>query len=158
MLEYFTWRSINGLSFTFNTATIPLKEFVVEGSIRTEEVPRMQEHGVWPAYSYSGPMLIHINGDILCNTAGDYISQRMQMMNALIPAGMVVRDRKMGDISLQYTGYEAMVTEPLTGACLDDYPQIPMRALYPSVTEFDITFKIFRGYLIGAGSGKPYAI
>jgi hypothetical protein len=80
------------------------------------------------------------------------------MMQALVPAGIVINSRKMGDISMQYTGQEAMITEPLTGACLDDYPQVPMRALYPSVTEFDITFKVFRGYMIGAGSGKPYSI
>ena len=158
MLEYFTWTSTLGQSFTFNTALIPLKEFTVEGEIRSEEIDRMQEHGIWPAYSYSGKMLIHINGDILCNTAAEYIQQRMLMMQALVPAGVVVNTRKMGDISMQYTGMEPMITEPLTGACLDSYPQIPMRALYPSVTEFDITFKVFRGYMVGAGSGKPYSI
>lgn len=158
MLEYFTWTNVLGQSYTFNTALIPLKEFVVEGEVRSEEVPRMQEHGIWPAYSYSGKMLIHINGDILCNTAAEYIQERMKMMQALVPAGIVVNSRKMGDITMQYTGMEAMRTEPLTGATLDDYPQIPMRALYPSVTEFDISFKVFRGYMVGAGSGKPYSI
>lgn len=158
MLEFLTWTNVQGQSFTFNTDVIPLKEFTTEVDIRTEEVERMQEHGIWPGYSYGGKLLIHINGDILCNTAAEYIVQRMNMLQCLVPAGVVVNTRKMGDISLQYTGMETMRSESLTGACLDAAPSIPMRALYPSVTEFDITFKVFRPYLLGAGSGKPYTI
>lgn len=158
MLEFFTWTNTQGISFTFNTDVIPLKEFTPETDIRSEEVSRMQEHGIWPAYSYGGKLLIHINGDILCNTAAEYIQQRMLMLQCLVPAGLVVNTRKMGDIRMQYTGMETMVTEALTGACLDAAPSIPMRALYPSVTEFDITFKVFRPYMVGAGSGKFYTI
>jgi hypothetical protein len=35
---------------------------------------------------------------------------------------------------------------------------MPLQALYPSVSEFQITYKTFQPYLIGVGSGRFYSI
>jgi len=155
MIDAMSFTNLNGQVWQFNTDTCPLKEFDVETSNRTIDVPRMQEHGSWPAYSYQGPMLIHITGDLLYNDATTYMSGRIQMLQTLVPAGVVVKDRTMGTIRITFTGQEPMYSDDVT---LDALPSIPMRALYPSVTEFTITFKVFRPYLIGAGSGKFYTI
>jgi hypothetical protein len=155
MLDLFDFINLNGQIWHFNTDTCPLKEFTVEVDSRSEEVPRMQEHGIWPSHTYQGKMLIHINGDLLYNTPQLYIAGRLQMLNTLVPAGVVVNTRRMGTIRMQYTGQEVMYSDDVT---LDAMPSVPMRALYPSVTEFDITFKVFRPYMIGAGSGRFYTI
>jgi hypothetical protein len=155
MIEFFDFTNNNGLTWHFNTDTCPLKEFEVDVDIRTEEVPRMQEHGLWPSYSYAGKMLLHLTGDILQATPQAYIADRIQMLKVLTPAGVVVTHRTIGKITMQYTGQETMYNDSVT---LDAAPSIPMHALYPSVTEFQITFKCFKPYMIGAGSGQFYSI
>jgi hypothetical protein len=155
MIDAMNWTNLNGQVWQFNTDTCPLKEFTVEVANRTVAVERMQEHGEWPAYSYQGAMLIHINGDLLYNDATAYMAGRIQMLQTLCPAGVVVNTRRMGTFNITFTGQEPMYSDDVT---LDALPSIPMRALYPSVTEFDITFKVFRPYLIGAGSGRFYTI
>lgn len=156
MIDKLDFTNLNGQTWHFNTDTCPLKEFIVEIDSRSEEVPRMQEHGIWPAYTYQGKMLLHLNGDILENTPEQYIASRINMLNILVPAGIVVNTRRMGTITMKYSGMaEDMYQDEVT---LDAMPSLPMRALYPSVTEFDITFKIFRPYMIGKSSGRYYTI
>ena len=118
-----------------------------------EEHKRMQEPGVWPHRTIPGHMLLHLTGDILQNSAAQYITDRINMLQILVPAGVVELQRKMGKIRMQYTGQEVMQND----CTLDAYPSLPMQALYPSVTEFQVTFKVFDPFMIGV-SGKRYMI
>lgn len=145
--------NLNGVSWTFNTDTCPLKEFIVEVDMVGTEIKRMQEPGIWPHRTSPGKMLMHIVADILRDTSATYIADRLTLLNTLIPAGVVELHRKMGTIKLHYVGQEWMSAD----CTLDAYPSMPLQALYPSVSEVDITFKTFTPYLTGV-SGRYYSI
>jgi hypothetical protein len=155
MIRRFDFQNLNGAIWQFNTDTWPLKEFEVDGDIRSDEVARMQEHGIWEARTYLGKLLIHTTGDALFNTPEDYIAARLNMLNTLIPAGVIESARRMGRLFIGFDG----ITEDFYQDCtFDGYPTLPMMALYPSVTEFQITYKLFKPYMIGVQTGKFYTI
>jgi hypothetical protein len=146
--------NLNGQSAAFNNDIWPLKKFEVEGNMKSTPVDRMQEPGEWPVRTIPGSILLHCGGDVLKNDSAGYIAERMRVLNILIPAGVVNNERKMGVVTLLYVGWEPMIAD----WTLDDYPQLPMEALYPSVTEWGFTIKVFAGYMIGRGSGRLYSI
>jgi hypothetical protein len=146
--------NLNGQSVSLNNDTWPLKEFTPEVDIFGEEVKRMQEPGIWPNRTVLGKMLMHCGGDLLLNDAYAYITERMRAMQILVPAGIINNERKMGTITLLYDNFEPMYND----CTLDAYPSLPMQALYPSVTEFSITFKVFDPFLIGRNTGRFYSI
>ena len=146
--------NLNGQSALFNNGTWPLRSFEVNGNMRSSPVERMEEPGEWPTRSTPGALLLHCGGDLLENDSDAYMIERIRVLNILIPAGIVNNERKMGTLTLLFNSIE-----PLVGDCtLDDYPVLPMQALYPSVTEWSITFKVFAGYMIGRNSGRLYSI
>lgn len=146
--------NLNGQTLLLNNDTWPLTSFEPEGSMKSTPVERSQESGEWPTRSIPGALLIPCGGDLIKNTSGAYIAERMRAMNILVPAGVVETERKMGTLTLSFTDFEPMYND----CTLDDIPHLPMRALYPSVTEFLITFKVFDGYMIGRNTGRFYTI
>jgi len=146
--------NLNGQTVSFNNATWPLKEFEVEGTMKANRVDRMQEPGEWPTRTIQGATLIHCGGDLLLSTASAYIAERIRVLNILVPPGVINDERPSGVLTITYTDLEPMIAD----VALDDYPQLPMKALYPSVTEFSITFRNFSGIFVGRNSGRFYNI
>jgi len=155
MIRRFDIQNLNGQIWSFNTDTWPLKNFEVDGDVRNEELQRMQEHGIWESRTYLGKVLIHTLGDALYNTPQDYMVGRLGMLNTLVPAGVIETARRMGRL---FIGFDGITEDFYQDYTLDGYPTLPMLALYPSVTEFQITYKLFRPFMIGVSSGKLYTI
>ena len=146
--------NLNGQTLALNNNTWALTSFEPEGSMKSTPVERMQEPGEWPTRSIAGALLIPCGGDLLLNDSTAYMAERIRALNILVPAGVVNSERRMGTVTLYFNGLEPMYND----CTLDDIPHLPMKALYPSVTEFLITFKVFDGYMIGRNSGRYYTI
>lgn len=146
--------NLNGQQWLINNDIWPLKEFTPEGSIRGNRVERMEEPGEWPTRTQVGALLIHCGGDLLEDTSGSYIVERMRVLQILIPAGVIEQERKMGTLTIKYEDFEPMYND----CTLDDYPSLPMQALYPSVTEWSVTFRIFDGFMLGQNTGRAYTL
>src|SRR5881392_2127656 len=122
--------NVNGQSITFNNDLLPLKEFIPEYEMSGVEAKRLQEPGIWPHRTVPGKLLIHTTSDILYNDSASYIAARIKIMNTLIPAGVLLKDRKLGQLKLHLVGQEWMYND----CTIDGTPSAPMQALYPSVT------------------------
>lgn len=146
--------NLNGQQLKLNNDIWPLKNFEVEVNMRGERIDRMEEPGEWPTRTQVGAALIHCGGDVLKNTSDDYITERMRAINILVPAGVIEQERKMGTLTLLYNNFEPLIND----CTLDGYPSLPMQALYPSVTEYSITFRVFAGYMIGRNTGRKWSI
>jgi hypothetical protein len=146
--------NLNGQQLALNNDIWPLKSFEIEGSMRGQRIEKMEEPGEWPTRTQVGALLIHCGGDLLKDTSDTYIAERMRAMNILVPAGVIEQERRMGTLTVKYNNFEPLIND----CTLDDYPMLPMQALYPSVTEYTMTFRIFAGYMIGISSGRKYVL
>lgn len=142
MIESIKFTNVNGSVLMFNEKNdtqMPTTEMTTEVDPRFTERPRSQQHGIYPAHTYWGKRLFHITGDVLTQTSAEYIQKRLAVMNALMPRPQLGQ-RKAGDLEILYTG----MVEPLTcEATLDGYPELPMAALSPSRTPYQVNFKTF---------------
>lgn len=148
MIENIQFTNINGQTIYFNESNLtklPTNNMTMEVDARFTERAKSEQHGIYPAYTYWGKRLIHIEGDILCQSAAEYIQQRLALISVLMPRPQV-GERKAGDLAILYTGMgETLNCE----ATLDGYPELPMTALSPSRTPYQINFKTFDPRLYG---------
>ena len=154
MIETFDFVNIQNQTWHFNTDTCPLTSFVVDGSTRMTDRPRMQQHGDWEGFNYLDHDLLHIEGDILRDTTEAYIADRLAIMDIICPPPGRQNTRRWGKINLKYYGQE-MMTANCTG---DSRPSMPLQGLYPTVGPFQISFKIFDPFWTGVISGNRYLI
>jgi hypothetical protein len=154
MIDVCNFTNLFGETWQFNTTTCPLKEYSVDHDIRTgDDIERMNEHGIWPQYTHVGKCLIHLTGDILRDSTADYCAAVILLKRILMPKDEKQVTRKLGTLTLQYTGQESMSGD----VTLDGSPELPKLANYPTVGEFMITFKAFNPYFVGS-SGRKYLI
>jgi hypothetical protein len=144
MIEYvkFVNRN-NGREITLNDEFYPLYRFETPVDVRNQDIDKMQDHGQWPTYTYLGKRLIRCEGDIFGKDSDDYIFKRRALIKALIPQG---GDRTIGDLTLRFSGMPEDVRAECT---IDGMPEIPIEALSPSRTSFQVTFKCFDPILYG---------
>jgi len=146
--------NLNGISWEFNNNTWALKEFDAQGSLRGTRVDRMEEPGEWPTRTLPGPLIIHTGGDLNCGTVEEYVEESMGMVNTLVPAGVIELERRMGTIAIKYYGLEWLVAD----CAIDDFPHLPKQALYPTVSDWSVSYRVFAGYMVGRTSGRPYSL
>lgn len=145
--------NLNGQRWVANNNTWALKESNPEPSFKSTPIERSQEPGEFPTRTHPGALMLHYGGDLICDTVENYMVQYLTAVNVWVPAGIIERERKMGVISIKYYGQEW-----LDGDCTVDGYGFPMQALYPTVTEFTVSFKVFAGYMIGRISGRPISL
>jgi hypothetical protein len=157
MIDKCDFVNIRGQTWQFNTADNPLKNYEVNSDIRPEgdDQERMQEHGTWPHRTYMGKVLIHLTGDLMRDTASAYIAARMSMLDIIYPQNEIQVERKLGTLYLKYTGMGEDMKGDVT---IDGGIELPIPALYPTVTEYHVTFKAFSPFFTGASSGRNYHI
>lgn len=154
MIEKLDFVNYRSRRWQFNTVDCPLHDFSISGDIKGGDREHMMDHGDWESFSYLGPTTVHIEGDLQYGTTEEYIEKRLLMLSIIIPPPGRQRIRSWGELQLQYTGQPLMVNT----VKLEGYPEIPMQALYPSVTPFMISFKCFNPFWVVSGTGQRIPI
>jgi len=125
---------------------------VVQRSDRSRK--KMEQHGIWPTFTYRGEMEIHIEGDLIANDATDYVSKRLTLVAALFGAASLATPtvRKNGSLDILMTGQ----TEHFGCDVSIDAFSAPQEGGYPGYSKYLITFFSPTPYFTGLTSGTKY--
>lgn len=139
MIESAEFITVDGFSVILADYSIPFENFTVTRDIRITETPRSQEHGLWPAPTFLGKMVLDFSGDILGDDSNDYNTQRLALTRAFYPME-IGQSRYIGTMYVQYSG----MAERFTAKCgLESWPELPLEALSPSAGKYHVQLKSF---------------
>lgn len=160
-------RPVVGSALELNTVDgsgnhlFPLSEFNIETAIDATANPKkMAAPGQWPHFAYPDAMSISANGRILGIGANDsaraanYFSQRIDLINALLPPMTLLTSRKHAVLRVRFDG----MTEDADADVICVQQAVPIAALYPAQSEFLITWKGFEPYFVGVTTSTQYLL
>lgn len=138
----------------------PLSGFEIITNIDTHEAKKMAAPGHWPTFHYPDAMTIHAEGKILGIGANDtaratsYITQRINLLDAVLPPVQLLTTRKHGVLRVRFDG----MTEDADADIVVVQQSIPIAALFPAYSEFMITWKAFEPYFTGVSTSTKYQL
>lgn len=141
----------------------PLKQFDIVSNVDDPgDARKVGAHGQWPKFHYVDALTVDAVGDILGvggdndARAADYITQRLALLDALLPPI---------DVSPMTSRYHATLRVRMDGMDEDadalvvcKSKTIPIVANYPAYSEFQILWKSFEPYFVGVTSGDKYIL
>lgn len=146
-----------GAPVELNDLIYPLHDFDIQTNIDVRAFKKMAQHGEWPSFHYPGAMTITAEGDIIGSGATpteDYVVKRLALIGAILPPIQVLTTRRHGFLRLQLDGW----TEAADADVVCTNPSVPMQALYPAISPFQIVWKGFLPYFVGVTSGDFYQV
>lgn len=156
MLDTMTFTNWDGITYTqINDDKSPLSVFETTPEFRADTSrKKSQRPGVHPTIQLEGGMEIHVEGALFDDSSELYVATRKAMIAAFrgIPGTYSTTARKSGTLSLRPAGED----EDWTCDCVVTAFSAPVKALYPSLTEFAITLFSWNSWFIGANSGDLY--
>lgn len=157
MITLIEWHPNVGSTLVLNDLVYPLHMFEPESAVDTHEFKKMQAHGEWPSFHYLGAMTVVSEGKIIGNGAtdalrsADYVAKRLAFMDALLPPTTTpLTARKHGFLRLQLDG----MTEAANADAVVVSLRAPMAALYPAISDFFVTWKMWDPWFVGASTTK----
>lgn len=153
MLTLFEYYPNIGAKVTLNDLNYPMHVCEIETAIDVKDAKKMAAHGEWPTYAYPGAMSIHCEGDIVGNggtPSNDYVAKRIALLDAILPPIQTLTTRKHGFVRIQMDG----MTEYADADVILAQQAVPMRSLYPAISEYMITWKAFLPYFTGPSTVK----
>jgi hypothetical protein len=156
MFDYMYFENTIGEVMYWNEDPVDTGYFAVENvtfepDIRTTERPRMQGQGIWPAYTYFGKMLIHLEGHIVAGNSDYYNAYKLRLMHMVMPLDMGYQaQRHLGLFVCKFAGQSEAFTAEVS---LDAAPSIANEANFPSVGTCALSLKSFFPYMVGQVSG-----
>lgn len=167
MLTKVEIRPVSGSTLELNTVDIngnhlfPLSTFEIITNIdQVSEAKKMAAAGQWPKYHYPDAMVVNAQGRILgigvsdAARAIDYITKRLALLDAALPPVTTQTARKHAVLRIRFDG----MTEDADADVVCISQSIPMAALYPANSEFQITWKSFEPYFVGTGTSTKYQL
>ena len=151
MITLFQYIPNVGSLVELNDLNYPLHVCEIETTLDPREFKKMSESGEWPTYTYPGAMTIHAEGDIVGyggTPSNDYVAKRMALLDAVLPPIGVLQARHHGTVRIRLDG----MTENADALVVITQQSIPMKSLYPSISEFSITWKAFLPYFTGVST------
>jgi len=155
MIETLEWHPVSGSSITLNDLNYPLSSFEPEVDREDKQYKKWVAHGEWPSFSYAGAMRIPAEGRILATGADDtaratdYVTKRLALCDAFLPSATTpLTSRPHGYLRIKLYG---MAEAADADGHIISF-RAPMQALYPSNSEFFVTFKLFTPYFTGAST------
>lgn len=128
-------------SLVLNENIYPLHSFTTEVETRFSEDQKPSSHGIWLGNTWYGKRTIHMEGDILAQNSADYISRRRHMLRVLTPKSHLFSRQALGVLNARFTGMGGTALQ--SEFTLESYPEIPIEALSPSRTTFQLNLKCF---------------
>jgi hypothetical protein len=115
---------------------------------------KMQQHGIWPTFTYRGEMEIHVEGDLIAADSADYVTKRLALAAALFgdPTLLTPTVRKNGSLDILMTG----MTEDIGCDVIIDAFSAPQVGGYASYSKYLVTFKSPDPWFVGLTSGTKY--
>lgn len=138
----------------------PLVQFDIETNIDVHDFKKMSAPGQWPSYHYPDAMTINAQGRILgvgasdAARASDYFSQRLALVDAVLPPLTVLTTRYHAVLRVRFDG----MTEDADAQVVVIQNSIPLAALFPAYSEFMITWKAFLPYFVGVTTQTQYQL
>lgn len=146
-----------GSTVTLNDLNYPLHVCEIETTLDPREFKKMSESGEWPTFTYPGAMTIHVEGDIVGyggTPSVDYVTKRLAILDAVLPPIGVLQARHHGTLRMKLEG----MSENADALVVCSQQSIPMKSLYPSISEFSVTWKAFLPYFTGVSSQTKYQL
>lgn len=154
MIENFTAVNSRNQFVELNTNTWPMHEFITEDAVRGTQRDKMQLQGEWPSFTYQGALLLHVNGDLVCDTTEAYNAERVRVKTLLSHAPDArQRQRVWGYVTLKLYG-----ENPVTNNYVMQQVEMPLQALSPSIGPYQFTFKFFDPFWTDVLTGKRVLI
>lgn len=138
----------------------PLVGFDIETNIDTHDFKKMAAPGQWPSFHYPDAMTINTQGRILgvgandTARAADYFSQRLALVDAVLPPLTVMTQRHHAVLRVRFDG----MSEDADAQVVVVQNSIPVAALFPAYSEFMITWKAFLPYFVGVSTQTQYQL
>lgn len=157
MITSLVYIPASGSSVTLNDLNYPIHEFDVETLLDPRDAKKMGQPGQWPTFSYPGAMIIHAEGRILgsgVTPSNDYVTKRLALLDAILPPIGTLTSRIHGTLRIQMDGW----TETADADVQVTQQSVPMRANYPAISEFMITWKSFLPYFEGNSTATKYQL
>jgi len=121
---------------------------------------KMAAAGQWPTFHYPDAMTIHAEGNILGIGASDaaratsYITQRLALLDGILPPLTLLTSRKHGVLRVRFDG----MSEDADADVVTIQQSVPMAARFPANSEFMVTWKGFLPYFVGTSSSTKYQL
>ena len=119
---------------------------------------KMEQHGIYPTFTYRGQMELNIEGDLIADDASDYITKRLLLVTTLFgdpndpTSGDNPTSRKNGTLNVAFTGqsehWKCDVTISAWSA-----PQV---GGYPGYSKYMLTLVSPTPWFNGVTSGDRY--
>jgi len=166
MLTKVEFIPVSGSTVVFNTTDgsgnhlLPLSTFDIVTNIDQHDAKKMAAAGQWPTFHYPDAMTIHAEGHILGVGASDaaratsYITQRLALLDGILPPVTLLTSRKHGVLRVRMDG----MSEDADADVVTIQQSVPMAALFPANSEFMITWKGFLPYFVGTSSSTKYQL
>jgi len=166
MLTKVEFIPVSGSTVVFNTTDgsgnhlLPLHVFEIVTAIDQHDAKKMAAAGQWPQFHYPDAMTIHAEGNILGIGADDaarstsYITQRLAVLDGILPPLGLLTSRKHGVLRVRFDG----MSEDADADVVTMQQSIPLQALNPANSEFMVTWKGFLPYFVGVGTSTQYQL
>lgn len=138
--------SLPGESLEINNDIYPADNITTEVDVRYNERVRPTTHGIWIGNTFYGKRVWHIEGNILAQDSIDYNDRRRNLLRMLTPKSHLQPRQPMGYMKVWFTGFPDALTCDYT---IEGYPEIPLEALSPARSRYQINLKCFDPRLYG---------
>lgn len=141
--------------YHLNDDIAPFTNMEISVTQRTDRTrKKMQQHGIWPTFTYRGEMEIHVEGDLLANDASDYVTKRFALAAALFGAASLAAPtvRKNGSLAITLSG---MGEDIGCDVSIDAFSG-PIEGGYPAYSKYLVTFFNPNPYFVGLTSGTKF--
>ena len=166
MLTKVEIRPIVGTPLEINTVDgsgnnlYPLHEFDIETALDNPSYKKMAAAGEWESFGYPDAMTIYGEGDILgiggtdAIRAASYVTQRIALVNALLPEMGLLTSRIHAILRIRMDG----MTEDADARVRVTQQSVPLAAMEGARSSFRFTMKSFVPVFIGVSSSNPYLL
>lgn len=146
-------------TYNLNDDIAPFTNLDVQVTQRTDfSRNKMEQHGIWPTFTYRGQMELNIEGDLIANDASDYVAKRLALALALFgdpndgTSGMHPTVRNNGSLVITLSG----MTEDLGCDVTISAFSAPNVGGYPGYSKYLLTFVSTDPWFVGQTTSDKY--
>lgn len=159
-------RPISGSPLTINTTDgsnnplYPLHNFDIETALDNPSYKKMAAAGEWESFGYPDALTVTADGDILgvgandAARAADYVTQRLALVEALLPSMTLMTSRIHAVLRVRMDS----MTEDADARVRVTSQSVPLAAMQGARSAYRFTMKGFVPVFIGVTSGNPYLL
>lgn len=139
--------------YHFNDDIAPMTSLDISVTQRLDKSrTKMEEHGIWPTFTFRGEMEINVEGDLLADDTADYVTKRFALTSALFGDGSVPTFRKNGTLVITLDSLGEDITCDVS---IDSFSG-PITGGNPAFSHYLITFVSPDPWFVGVTSSDKY--